>query len=283
MEKNDVVRTRALREVLTSLGPFFIKLGQALAIRPDILSPSAMYELQRLCDKVPAFDNDLARKTIEDELGTKIETVFSEFSPRPLAAASLGQVYKGVLREGGETVAVKVQRPYVLETVSLDLFLMRQAAEFVATFKPNTDFVALLDEFAPRFYGELDYVNECANGLKFEKIMENITQVIVPKCFPSLTTRRVHVAAWVDGEKLSQSAAGDVSSLVAVGMIAYLTQLLESGFFHADPHPGNMLRTPDGRLAILDFGLMTQVTHCNALQHTATHCNTLQHTLTLGV
>jgi aarF domain-containing kinase len=92
LEKNDVQRTRALREVLTSLGPFFIKLGQALAIRPDILSPSAMYELQRLCDKVPAFDNDLARKTVEDELGTSIESVFSEFSPRPIAAASLGQV-----------------------------------------------------------------------------------------------------------------------------------------------------------------------------------------------
>ena len=126
-------------------------------------------------------------------------------------------------------------------------------------FNTKTDFVALLDEFAPRFYGELDYVNECKNGLYFEKIMENITQVKVPRNYPALTTRRVHVAEWVEGEKLSQSDAGDVSSLVAVGMIAYLTQLLESGFFHADPHPGNMLRTPDGRLAILDFGLMTQV------------------------
>merc|ERR1719163_2358175 len=260
LEKNSVARTRALREVLTSLGPFFIKLGQALAIRPDILSPSAMYELQRLCDKVPAFDNELARQTVRDELGTSIESVFSEFSPRPIAAASLGQVYKGVLRNGGETVAVKVQRPFVLETVSLDLFLMREAAELVSKFNTKTDFVALLDEFAPRFYGELDYVNECKNGLYFEKIMENITQVKVPRNYPALTTRRVHVAEWVEGEKLSQSDAGDVSSLVAVGMIAYLTQLLESGFFHADPHPGNMLRTPDGRLAILDFGLMTQVT-----------------------
>ena len=93
LEKNDVVRTRELREALTSLGPFFIKLGQALAIRPDILSPSAMYELQRLCDKVPAFDNELARKTVENELGTTIQNVFSEFSQRPVAAASLGQVY----------------------------------------------------------------------------------------------------------------------------------------------------------------------------------------------
>ena len=170
------------------------------------------------------------------------------------------QVDKAVLRSTGETVAVKVQRPFVLETVSLDLFLLREAAELVAKLKlGRTDFVALLDEFAPRFYGELDYVNECDNGLKFAQIMQNITQVVVPKAYPALTTRRVHTAEWIEGQKLSQSAAGDVSSLVAVGMIAYLTQLLESGFFHADPHPGNMLRTPDGRLAILDFGLMTQV------------------------
>jgi aarF domain-containing kinase len=173
---------------------------------------------------------------------------------------SLTQVYKAVLRSTGETVAVKVQRPFVLETVSLDLFLLREAAELVAKLKlGRTDFVALLDEFAPRFYGELDYVNECDNGIKFAQIMQNITQVVVPTPYPALTTRRVHTAQWIEGQKLSQSAAGDVSSLVAVGMIAYLTQLLESGFFHADPHPGNMLRTPDGRLAILDFGLMTQV------------------------
>jgi hypothetical protein len=100
LENKQVERTRVLREVLTSLGPFFIKLGQALAIRPDILSPQAMYELQRLCDKVPAFDNDLARKTVEDELGTTIDSVFSEFSPRPIAAASLGQVSIGPLTAG---------------------------------------------------------------------------------------------------------------------------------------------------------------------------------------
>ncbi|EKX31985.1 protein kinase, ABC-1 [Guillardia theta CCMP2712] len=261
IEKNDVIRTRKLREILTSLGPFFIKLGQALAIRPDILSPQAMYELQRLCDKVPAFDNDLAMRTMESELGVRVTDVFSELSPQPIAAASLGQVYRGVLRKDGATVAVKVQRPFVLETVSLDLYLMREAAQLADSLKlGRTDFLALLDEFAPRFYGELDYVLECKNGEYFQEIMQNISQVVVPRVYPEFTTRRVHVAEWIEGVKLSQSESDDVEELVAVGMIAYLTQLLESGFFHADPHPGNMLRTPEGKLAILDFGLMTQVT-----------------------
>ena len=261
LEENAVARTRVLREVLTSLGPFFIKLGQALAIRPDILSPQAMYELQRLCDKVPEFDNDQAMAILESELGRPIRDVFSEISPKPIAAASLGQVYRARLRSDGADVAVKVQRPFVLETVSLDLFLMREAAALAGKIPDQrTDFLALLDEFAPRFYSELDYVQECENGLHFQEIMKDIKQVVVPRPYPEYTTRRVHVAEWVEGIKLSQSDADDVEDLVAVGMIAYLTQLLESGFFHADPHPGNMLRTPEGRLAILDFGLMTQVT-----------------------
>ena len=203
-----------------------------------------------------------ARAQTHTHTHTQTDTYTLTHSFTRIHALSLShtQVYKAVLRSTGETVAVKVQRPFVLETVSLDLFLLREAAELVAKLKlGRTDFVALLDEFAPRFYGELDYVNECDNGIKFAQIMQNITQVVVPKPYPALTTRRVHTAQWIEGQKLSQSAAGDVSSLVAVGMIAYLTQLLESGFFHADPHPGNMLRTPDGRLAILDFGLMTQV------------------------
>ena len=247
LEANDVQRTRRLREVLTSLGPFFIKLGQALAIRPDILSPSSMYELQRLCDKVPAFDNAMAMKTIEDELGCRIPEVFSDLSKDPIAAASLGQVYKGVLRVDGSTVAVKVQRPFVLETVSLDLYLMREAAQ-IASMIPNsrTDWLGLLDEFAPRFYSELDYVLEGKNGERFVEIMKDIKQVAVPKVYMDYTSRRVHVAEWIEGIKLSQSQSDDVTELVSVGMIAYLTQLLESGFFHADPHPGNMLRTPDG-------------------------------------
>eukprot|EP01041_Mallomonas_annulata_P000891 gene891-1727_t len=259
----EVRRATQLRNTIVSLGPFFIKLGQALSIRPDILSPRAMVELQKLCDKVPCFDSKLAMKTVEDELGRTPADLFSKITPEPVAAASLGQVYRATLRDTGDEVAVKVQRPFVLETVSLDLYLVRQIGLFIRKFpdiSSRLDLVGLLDEFAGNFYQELDYNLECENGIKILEDMKRLPMVVIPKNFPKYTARRVHVAQWVDGEKLSQSTADDVGALVNLGVITYLTQLLDTGFFHADPHPGNMLRTPDGKLVILDFGLMTQIT-----------------------
>jgi len=265
LEESEVRRAATLRKTIVSLGPFFIKLGQALSIRPDILSPRAMVELQQLCDKVPSFPSDLAFETICEELNVKsVGDVFSEITPEPVAAASLGQVYKATLRDSGDEVAVKVQRPFVLETVSLDLYLLRQLGLGLRNFAPSfvterLDVIDLLDEFAGRFYGELDYVLECENGNRVREDMKNLPRVLIPKNYPEVTRRRVHVAEWVDGEKLSQSTADDVAELVNLGVVTYLTQLLDTGFFHADPHPGNMLRAPDGRLVILDFGLMTEV------------------------
>jgi len=259
----EVKRAGELRDIITSLGPFYIKIGQALSIRPDILSPRAMVELQKLCDKVPSYDSKIAFATIERELGKPVMEIFSEITPEPVAAASLGQVYKATLRSTGEIVAVKVQRPAVLETVSLDLFLAREIGLFVRNFpsvSDRIDAVALLDEFAFRFYQELDYNLECENGIRIAEDMKVLPMVVIPRCYPEVTARRVHVAEWIDGEKLSQSKADDVSSLVNLGVITYMTQLLDKGFFHADPHPGNMLRTTDGKLAILDFGLMTEIT-----------------------
>ncbi|QCE05590.1 hypothetical protein DEO72_LG9g594 [Vigna unguiculata] len=203
VKENEVARAIELREIVTSLGPAYIKLGQALSIRPDILSPVAMTELQKLCDKVPSFADDVAMALIEEELGQPWQNIYSELSSSPIAAASLGQVYKGRLKENGDLVAVKVQRPFVLETVTIDLFIIRNL------------------------------------GLALRK-------------FPQ--------AKWIDGEKLSQSTESDVGELVNVGVICYLKQLLDTGFFHADPHPGNLIRTPDGKLAILDFGLVTKLT-----------------------
>jgi aarF domain-containing kinase len=260
---HEVKRAAELRDTITSLGPFFIKLGQALSIRPDILSPRSMVELQKLCDKVPSYDSKIAFATIERELGRPVDEVFSEITPEPVAAASLGQVYKATLRATGEIVAVKVQRPQVLETVSLDLHLARELGLLVRNFpalSERLDAVALLDEFAFRFYQELDYNLESENGTKMKEQMKVLPDVVIPGNFPEYTARRVHVAEWIDGEKLSQSTEDDVGALVNLGVITYLTQLLDFGFFHADPHPGNMMRTNDGKLAILDFGLMTEVT-----------------------
>uniref|UniRef100_A0A166H1J6 Protein kinase domain-containing protein n=1 Tax=Daucus carota subsp. sativus TaxID=79200 RepID=A0A166H1J6_DAUCS len=220
VKENEVTRAIELREIVTSLGPAYIKLGQALSIRPDILSPSAMTELQKLCDKVPSYPNDIAMALIEEELGQPWYNIYSELTSSPVAAASLGQVYKGRLKENGDLVAVKVQRPFVLETVTVDLFIIRNL------------------------------------GL----VLRKFPQVVVPKTYTKYTSRKVLTTQWIEGEKLSQSTESDVGELVNVGVICYLKQLLDTGFFHADPHPGNMIRTPEGKLAILDFGLVTKLT-----------------------
>ena len=178
LKENEVQRAIEIRNIVTSLGPAYIKLGQALSIRPDLLSPKAMVELQKLCDKVPSFDSDIAMNLIETELGRPWQDVFKKLTPRPIAAASLGQVYKGELMSG-EDVAVKVQRPYVVETVSIDLYILRKVGVFLHRFRQiKTDFVALLDEWAERFFEELDYVKEGQNATKFaQQMKEDLPQV----------------------------------------------------------------------------------------------------------
>ncbi|PIN15423.1 putative unusual protein kinase [Handroanthus impetiginosus] len=262
IKENEVARAIELREIVTSLGPAYIKLGQALSIRPDILSPTAMTELQKLCDKVPSFPDDVAMALLEEELGQPWYNIYSELSSSPIAAASLGQVYKGRLKENGDLVAVKVQRPFVLETVTIDLFIIRKFGLFLRKFPQiSIDVVGLVDEWAARFFEELDYVNEGENGTRFAEMMKkDLPQVVVPKTYGKYTARKVLTTQWVEGEKLSQSTESDVGELVNVGVICYLKQLLDTGFFHADPHPGNLIRTPDGKLAILDFGLVTKLT-----------------------
>jgi aarF domain-containing kinase len=244
----EVQRAAELRDLLTSLGPFYIKVGQALSIRPDVLSPRSMVELQKLCDKVPSYDSDIAFAMLEAELGRPVDDLFSEITPEPVAAASLGQVYKATLRDTGDLVAVKIQRPAVLETVSLDLYLAREMGLLVRRIPAlvqRLDPVALLDEFAFRFYQELDYNLECLNGIRIARDMSVLPMVVIPKNYPQYTSRRVHVAEWIEGEKLSQSTANDVSSLVNLGVITYMTMLLGgakgengtgggSGFFHAE-------------------------------------------------
>ena len=256
--ENSVKRAIQLREIVTSLGPAYIKLGQALSIRPDILSPQAMTELQKLCDKVPSFDNKIAFDTLERELGCKWQDIYSELGPDPVAAASLGQVYKGKLKSNGDIVAVKVRSSCWRRCPSP---LHPEACGRGATAPQiNTDVVGLLDEWAERFFEELDYVKEGDNATKSAaSIEDDLPQVVVPKTYAEFTRRKVITSQWLDGEKLSQSTADDVGDLVNIGVICYLKQLLDTGFFHADPHPGNLIRTPDGRLAILDFGLMTDI------------------------
>jgi predicted unusual protein kinase regulating ubiquinone biosynthesis (AarF/ABC1/UbiB family) len=265
---NDTItRQRAieLRELLTQLGPASIKIGQALSTRPDIVPPVLLEELTKLQDQIPPFDNAIAYRFIEEELGARPEELFEELSERPIAAASLGQVYKGKLKTG-ETVAVKVQRPGLTQTITQDLYILRGLAKWVMKRFPvvRSDLVGILDEFATRIFEEMDYNHEGRNAERFASLYGYIQEIYIPKIYWDYTGRRVLTMEWIEGTKLTEiesiEAQGiDATAIIEVGVQCSLRQLLEYGFFHADPHPGNLLAMRDGRLAYLDFGMMSQM------------------------
>ncbi|KAM1763366.1 hypothetical protein ACFX11_002713 [Malus domestica] len=248
------VRAAELRNILVELGPAYIKIAQAISSRPDLIPPSYLDELSLLQDRISPFFTEVAINTIEQELGLPIEELFSEISPEPVAAASLGQVYQARLRRTGQLVAVKVQRPGVQAAISLDILILRFLAGLLRRIrKLNTDLQAVVDEWASSLFREMDYRTEANNGIRFRQLYGGIPDVLVPEMYLDYTTRRVLVMEWVEGQKLSE--VNDLY-LVEVGTYCSFNQLLECGFYHADPHPGNLLRTFDGKLAYLDFGMM---------------------------
>jgi predicted unusual protein kinase regulating ubiquinone biosynthesis (AarF/ABC1/UbiB family) len=254
-----------LREMLTKLGPAFIKVGQALSTRPDLVAPIYLEELARLQDQLPPFDNEIAYRFIEEELGDRPENIYAELSEKPIAAASLGQVYKGKLKTG-ETVAVKVQRPGLAERITLDIYLMRGISGLMMRYikQVRSNLIAITDEFAARIFEEMDYTHEGHNAEHFDELYGNLPDIYVPRIYWKYTGRRVLTMEWITGTKLTQLDAIreqgiDATHLIDVGVQCSLRQLLEHGFFHADPHPGNLLAMPDGRLAYLDFGMMSRV------------------------
>lgn len=263
--QNQQRRAIQLRELLTQLGPAYIKIGQALSTRPDLVPPLYMEELTRLQDQIPPFPNEIAYQFIEEELGDRPDQIYAELSPQPIAAASLGQVYKGKLKTG-ETVAVKVQRPDLRDSITVDLYILRRIAAWANKNikRVRSDLVGILDEFGDRIFEEMDYINEGENAERFAKLYGHLKDVYVPKIYWQYTQRRVLTMEWVTGTKLTQveaiSAQGvDARYIIEVGVQCSLRQLLEHGFFHADPHPGNLLATPDGKLAYLDFGMMSEI------------------------
>ncbi|XP_075644860.1 putative aarF domain-containing protein kinase At1g71810, chloroplastic isoform X1 [Castanea sativa] len=248
------IRAAELRKILVELGPAYIKIAQAISSRPDLIPPSYLDELSLLQDRISPFSTEVAFNTIEQELGLPIDEIFSEISPEPIAAASLGQVYQARLRRSGEVVAVKVQRPGVQAAISLDILILRFLAGLLRRAgKLNTDLQAVVDEWASSLFREMDYIKEANNGLRFRQLYGGLPDVLVPKMFVEHSTRKVLVMEWVEGKKLSE--VQDLY-LVEVGVYCSFNQLLEYGFYHADPHPGNLLRTYDGKLAYLDFGMM---------------------------
>lgn len=265
-EANKYRRASELRQILTRLGPTFIKVGQALSTRPDLVRKDFLDELVKLQDQLPPFDNDIAFAIIETELGMPVEKAYREISPTPVAAASLGQVYKAILPTG-EEVAVKVQRPGLRALLSLDLYLMRWGAQKFGRLLPlnlGHDLTLIVDEFGTKLFEEIDYQNEGCNAEKFATNFQNNPEVKVPSIYWRYSGRRVLTLEWIDGYKLTDTenikALGlDPNNIVKIGVTSGLQQLLEHGFFHADPHPGNLFATFDGRMAYIDFGMMDQL------------------------
>lgn len=262
--QNQQLRAKTLVQKLIQMGPTFIKLGQFLSCRPDILPPIYLEELANLQDQLPSFPNEQAYQIIEEELGCPYDQVYAELIPEPVAAASLGQVYKGKLKTG-EIVAVKVQRPGLIAQIAIDIYLLRQLATWAQNFPfIHSDLVALSDELATRLFGEMDYIQEGLNAQKFAQLYGDLQQIHVPLIYLQYTKGRVLTMEWVNGVKITSTEAIRAQGLepfelIAVGFKFSLRQLLQGGFVHADPHPGNILVTPDGKLAFLDFGMMSEL------------------------
>ncbi|QDZ23378.1 ABC1 domain-containing protein [Chloropicon primus] len=254
-----------LRLLLAELGPTFVKAGQALSIRVDLLPEAYLKELRKLQDAVPPFPTEEALEILNGELRPQggVSGVFETISPEPVASASLGQVYRATLRSSGKEVAVKVQRPGILPSISLDMHILRLLAPYIQQSKNlNSDLVGLLDQWGERFVAELDYQREAENGKEFMEAMKarKITSVTAANPVDELCTNKVLITEWIYGERLELSEEEDVAKLCGLALTAYLTMLLDTGVLHADPHPGNLLRTDEGKLCILDWGLTTEIT-----------------------
>ena len=267
IERNQEKQAVWLKEKLIELGPTFIKIGQSMATRADLLPLPFVVELGTLVDSVPPFPNEVAFARIEHDLGKKINEIYSEFELQPVAAASLGQVYRARLHSG-EEVAVKVQRPNLEATIRGDLVILKKVAKFAERFphlNENADWAGMLREFDTTIHEEMDYVQEGRNAERFRENFKNWNNIHVPRIYWNATTSKVMTMDFIHGTKvtdLEEQARLNIDPAKVNRLLikTYLKQLLEDGFFHADPHPGNLLVMPDGRLAFFDFGMVGRIT-----------------------
>eukprot|EP00250_Pteridium_aquilinum_P020417 c24806_g3_i1 orf=228-2912(+) len=267
-EKRKVL-AKWLKEGLLRLGPTFIKIGQQFSTRVDILAQEYVDQLAELQDQVPPFESEVALKIVEEELGAPVGQIFDQFDPDPIAAASLGQVHRAVLR--GEEVVIKVQRPGLKELFDIDLKNLRVIAENLQKLDPKSDgakrdWVAIYDECASVLYQEIDYCKEGANAERFANNFKDLDYVKVPKIYWEFSTPQVLTMEYVPGIKINRIAALDElgvdrKKLARYAVESYLEQILRHGFFHADPHPGNIAVDDEngGRLIFYDFGMMGSI------------------------
>lgn len=265
MGSADATAAEAFAKDLESLGPTFVKLGQLLSTRADLLPPAYLDALARLQDKVEPFPYEDVERTIREELGVRVSHAFVEFDPVPIAAASLGQVHRAILR-GGREVAVKVQRPGIREQIEKDFAAFYDIAAVIDRIGAarNMDAPRVVEEFKRTLMSELDYCEEARNLVTIAHQLRDFENIVVPLPVDDFTTARVLTMDYVAGTKITavsrvEWTEVDGESLAEDLFRAYLQQILIDGVFHADPHPGNVLLTPDRRIALIDLGMVGRV------------------------
>lgn len=259
-------RYERIRFAAEELGPTFVKLAQVLSNRPDLVPEGLIKELEKLQDRVSPFSWDEAKVIIESELGVPIEEMFDDFNPKPLASASIGQVHRARLKNGDEVV-VKVQRPGIYDTIDRDLTILAdivQRADRYLKKQGVNNAQEMVETFSKSMMKELDYRNEARNIDRFRNYYREYTNFYVPAAYRKISTQKVLIIEFAKGCKISdlkqlKEWELDPEKIAENGMDIYLTQIFEHGYFHADPHPGNVLVKKDGTICLIDFGMVGQI------------------------
>jgi ubiquinone biosynthesis protein len=262
-------RPERVRMTLEELGPTFVKLGQILSTRPDLIPLEYVQELAKLQDKVPPFSDDDARAIIKSETGSFPEEIFSSFDKTPLAAASLGQVHKAMLRDTEEAVAIKVQRPDIQKTIEVDLEIMLHLASLAERNVEELEVLhptKIVDEFARTMDDETDYTVEAAHIEHFARQFLDDQTIYVPKVIREWTTKRILTMEYIEGIKASnldrlKQEGYDLKEIANRGAKLIMKQIFVHGFYHADPHPGNIFILPNAIICFLDFGMMGRISN----------------------
>ena len=265
---DEEVDLSGLREAMEELGPAFIKLGQLLASRPDMIGQEIADDLKKLRDNTPTTPFDQMREVLETELGRPLEEIYSEFNEEPLGSASIGQVYKATLKETGQEVAVKIQKPNIYNIIVADVKILNNLAGKADKYITKTrtyNLPAIMKEFERSIFKELNYMEEVTNIQKITNNFKDDENISIPQAFKDCCTSKVITMELVDGYEIAelfdkQIEGIDNKEIAKIAVQSYLKQILLDGFFHADPHPGNMFVTKDGKVAYIDWGMVGIIT-----------------------